>query len=220
MYSLTVCDHIMIAHSFQGAEFGPAQRMHGATFAVEAEFRAPSLDHHQLLVDIGLAKTELRKLLDTVDYSNLDENPVLKGISPVSIGDGPKWVAGQPKESMFSLYSTSIVGVFGAIVNTIEVEGILALNCNATDFYAKNKFPVYLYYNPYKEAKTVTYTSKSSVDLFDIVSKKYLAKNGSGRISIALPADEATLVVVLPVGTRLRREGTKVIADDVVIAFK
>jgi len=81
MYSLTVCDHIMIAHSFQGEEFGPAQRMHGATFAVEAEFRAPSLDHHQLLVDIGLAKTELRRLLDTVDYSNLDENPVLKGIN-------------------------------------------------------------------------------------------------------------------------------------------
>ena len=81
MYSLTVCDHIMIAHSFQGEEFGPAQRMHGATFAVEAEFRAPSLDHHQLLVDIGLAKAELRRVLDTVDYSNLDENPVLKGVN-------------------------------------------------------------------------------------------------------------------------------------------
>ena len=44
MFSLTVCDHIMIAHSFRGAEFGPAQRLHGATFAVEAEFRAPALD--------------------------------------------------------------------------------------------------------------------------------------------------------------------------------
>ncbi len=81
MFSLTVCDHIMIAHSFQGEEFGPAQRMHGATFAVEAEFRAPALDHHQLLVDIGLAKTELRRVLATVDYSNLDENPLLKGIN-------------------------------------------------------------------------------------------------------------------------------------------
>jgi 6-pyruvoyl-tetrahydropterin synthase len=81
MFSLTVCDHIMIAHSFHGEEFGPAQNMHGATFAVEAEFRAPALDHHQLLVDIGLAKTELRRVLDTVDYSNLDENPLLKGIN-------------------------------------------------------------------------------------------------------------------------------------------
>jgi 6-pyruvoyl-tetrahydropterin synthase len=81
MFSLTVCDHIMVAHSFEGEEFGPAQRMHGATFAVEAEFRAPELDHHQLLVDIGLARTELRRVLDTVDYSNLDENPEFRGIN-------------------------------------------------------------------------------------------------------------------------------------------
>ena len=81
MYSLTVCDHIMIAHSFHGEEFGPAQRLHGVTFAVEAEFRSPTIDHHQLLVDIALAKTELRRVLDTVDYSNLDENPGLQEVN-------------------------------------------------------------------------------------------------------------------------------------------
>jgi 6-pyruvoyl-tetrahydropterin synthase len=81
MFSLTVCDHIMIAHSFHGEEFGPAQKLHGATFAVEAEFRAPKLDDHQLLVDIGLAKTELRRVLDTLDYSNLDENATFKDIN-------------------------------------------------------------------------------------------------------------------------------------------
>jgi 6-pyruvoyl-tetrahydropterin synthase len=79
MFSLTVADHIMIAHSFRGAAFGPAQRMHGATYAVEAEFRAPALDELELLIDIGLAKTELRRVLDTLDYSNLDENPTLAG---------------------------------------------------------------------------------------------------------------------------------------------
>ena len=79
MFSLTVCDHIMIAHSFHGAEFGPAQRLHGATYAVEAEFRAPALDPLNLLIDIGLAKTELRRVLDTVDYHNLDELPALSG---------------------------------------------------------------------------------------------------------------------------------------------
>jgi 6-pyruvoyl-tetrahydropterin synthase len=81
MFSLTVCDHIMIAHSFRGEEFGPAQRLHGATFTVEAEFRSPKLDRLQLLVDIGLAKTELRRVLDTLDYSNLDENPTFTGIN-------------------------------------------------------------------------------------------------------------------------------------------
>ncbi|MBV8400577.1 MAG: 6-carboxytetrahydropterin synthase [Acetobacteraceae bacterium] len=79
MFSLTVCDHIMIAHSFRGDVFGPAQRLHGATYAVEAEFRASALDQLELLIDIGLAKTELRRVLDTVNYTNLDENPALKG---------------------------------------------------------------------------------------------------------------------------------------------
>jgi len=79
MYSLTVCDHIMIAHSFSGAEFGPAQRLHGATFAVEAEFRAPKLDRLNLLIDIGLAREELRRILAAVDYRNLDEVPEFSG---------------------------------------------------------------------------------------------------------------------------------------------
>ena len=79
MFSLTVCDHIMIAHSFQGEEFGPAQKLHGATYAIEAEFRAAKLDHLNLLIDIALAKTELRRVLDSLDYSNLDEKPALAG---------------------------------------------------------------------------------------------------------------------------------------------
>lgn len=79
MFSLTVSDHIMVAHSFRGAEFGPAQRVHGATFVVEAEFRAERLDELGLLVDIGLARTELRRVLDALDYRNLDELPALAG---------------------------------------------------------------------------------------------------------------------------------------------
>jgi 6-pyruvoyl-tetrahydropterin synthase len=79
MFSLTVVDHIMVAHSFRGAEFGPAQRLHGATFVVEAEFRAEQLDHLHLLIDIGLAKDELRKILSALDYRNLDEEQVFAG---------------------------------------------------------------------------------------------------------------------------------------------
>lgn len=79
MFSLTVVDHIMIAHSFRGAEFGSAQRLHGATFIVEAEFRAPQLDHLHLLVDIGLAKDHLRAILAPLDYRNLDTEEVFAG---------------------------------------------------------------------------------------------------------------------------------------------
>ncbi|MCS6854664.1 MAG: 6-carboxytetrahydropterin synthase [Elioraea sp.] len=79
MFSLTVMDHVMIAHSFRGEIFGPAQRLHGATYAVEAEFRVPSLDEHGLVVDIGLARAELRRALDSFDYRNLDELPQFAG---------------------------------------------------------------------------------------------------------------------------------------------
>lgn len=79
MYSLTVVDHIMVAHSFRGEEFGPAQRLHGATFVVEAEFRAPTIDALHLLIDIGLAKDELRKILAAMDYRNLDAEPQFAG---------------------------------------------------------------------------------------------------------------------------------------------
>jgi 6-pyruvoyl-tetrahydropterin synthase len=82
MFALTVCDHIMVAHSFRGEEFGPAQRLHGATFAVEAEFRAPRLEQpSHLLVDIGLAKQALRTALDTLDYRNLDDSPEFAGLN-------------------------------------------------------------------------------------------------------------------------------------------
>ncbi|MFC0383987.1 6-pyruvoyl trahydropterin synthase family protein [Muricoccus vinaceus] len=79
MYSLTVADHVMVAHSFRGEGFGPAQRVHGATFVVEAEFRAPRLDGANLLVDIAAARVELRRILDTFDYDNLDTLPAFAG---------------------------------------------------------------------------------------------------------------------------------------------
>jgi len=146
--------------------------------------------------------------------------PALKGISPVSIGDGPKWVAGQPAESMFSLYSTSIAGVFGAIVHTTDVEGILALDCNATDFYADNTYPVFLFYNPFGIVKTVTYLSEKEIDLYDIISKKYLAKAQSGKIALKIPAIDACLLVELPAGTKLTKEGSKLKANGTVISFR
>lgn len=146
--------------------------------------------------------------------------PELAGISPVSLGDGPKWVEGQPEETMFSLYSTSIAGIYGAIVRPTEVEGILALDCNATDFYAENPYPVYLYYNPYEEDKTVTYNSKSPVDLFNVLTKTYLAKNAGGNISIQIPSGKAVLAVELPAGTRVAYKANKLTAGDAVVAYK
>lgn len=147
------------------------------------------------------------------------KKPELKGVTPVSTGDGPKWAVGQPKESMFSLYSTSIAGIFAAIVNTTEVEGILALDCNATDFYGDNPFPEFLYYNPYNEIKTVTYQSKVPVDLFDILSRTYLAQGKQGSIAIQIPADGACLLVELPAGAPMEIDGKKLKINDKVITY-
>jgi 6-pyruvoyl-tetrahydropterin synthase len=79
MFSLTVTDHIMIAHSIRGAVFGPARKLHGNTLVVEVEFRAAALDGLNFLIDIGLARSELRKILDEFDYQNLDEHLALAG---------------------------------------------------------------------------------------------------------------------------------------------
>ena len=78
-YSVTVRDHIMIAHSFAGEMFGPAQRLHGATFVVDATFRAATLDEDGVVVDIGRASDALRGILSSLSYRNLDDEPEFAG---------------------------------------------------------------------------------------------------------------------------------------------
>ena len=79
MYAVNVRDHFMIAHSFQGAVFGPAQRMHGATYVVDLELRRQALDADGIVVDIGLATQVLREELAALNFQNLDEMPEFKG---------------------------------------------------------------------------------------------------------------------------------------------
>jgi 6-pyruvoyl-tetrahydropterin synthase len=79
MYSVTVRDHFMIAHSFRGDTFGPAQRLHGGTYVVDVEFRRPDLDAKGLVVDIGRASDTLHRLLGDLNYRNLDEVPAFAG---------------------------------------------------------------------------------------------------------------------------------------------
>jgi 6-pyruvoyltetrahydropterin/6-carboxytetrahydropterin synthase len=79
MFCLTVRDHIMVAHSFRGEVFGPAQRLHGATFVVDLELRRPDLDADGIVADIGLVGELLRSVLAPINYRNLDELPEFKG---------------------------------------------------------------------------------------------------------------------------------------------
>lgn len=79
MFSVTVRDHMMVAHSFQGEVFGPAQRLHGATYVVDATFRRVALDSDNLVVDIGRASEALHDVLGELTYRNLDDEPALAG---------------------------------------------------------------------------------------------------------------------------------------------
>jgi 6-pyruvoyl-tetrahydropterin synthase len=79
VYAVEVSDQIMVAHSFRGAIFGPAQKLHGATFVIRVAFLAESLDSHGIVVDIGRAHAALKEVLRELDYQNLDELPQFKG---------------------------------------------------------------------------------------------------------------------------------------------
>lgn len=80
-FSVTVRDHMMIAHSFIGESFGPAQRLHGATFIVDASFGADELDHDGVVVDIGRAAAVLAEITTSLTYRNLDDEPEFRGVN-------------------------------------------------------------------------------------------------------------------------------------------
>jgi 6-pyruvoyl-tetrahydropterin synthase len=81
MFAVEVRDHVMIAHSFKGELFGPAQALHGATFVVDAAFLAKSLDANGVVIDIGRAHEALKEVLAPLNYRNLDEMPEFAGIN-------------------------------------------------------------------------------------------------------------------------------------------
>jgi 6-pyruvoyl-tetrahydropterin synthase len=81
VFTVTVRDHMMIAHSFRGEVFGPAQRLHGATFVIDAAFRRAELDADGIVVDIGRAAEQLRAVVAELNYRNLDDEPAFAGMN-------------------------------------------------------------------------------------------------------------------------------------------
>jgi 6-pyruvoyl-tetrahydropterin synthase len=81
LYTVEVRDHIMIAHSFRGEVFGPAQALHGATFVVDAAFISKDVDKNNIVIDIGRAHEALKAILQPLNYKNLDDIPAFKGIN-------------------------------------------------------------------------------------------------------------------------------------------
>ena len=157
----------------------------------------------------GLKKTDV--------YNKED----LKGISPVALGDGPNWVVGQPPISMFSIYGSAHVGIFGSIIRETNVEQILQLNCLATDFYSKPAYPTYLYFNPYDEDKEIEYFNEDKpVDLYDAISHRIVATRVTGTGYFTLSANQTMLIVEIPAESKLKTVGNKTMLENIVIAYK
>jgi len=116
MFSLTVRDRVMIAHSFRGEIFGPAQRLHGATYVVDARFRRQALDADGLVVDIGKAAAALRAVLADFDYRNLDEEPAFAGRNTTT-----EFLAGEIHTRLCARLADGELGVAPADIATIEI---------------------------------------------------------------------------------------------------
>ena len=156
--------------------------------------------------------------LKKTDAYNKEE---LRSVSPVALGDGPNWVIGQPEISMFSIYGSAHVGIFGAIIRETNVENILQLNCLATDFYRNPAYPTYIYYNPYSEDKKIDYfNGDSAVDLFDAISLKIVAKNIKKQGAFIIPANKTMLIVAIPSGSELERHENKTMVGDITVAYQ
>ncbi|MBN2480430.1 MAG: hypothetical protein JXB19_01720 [Bacteroidales bacterium] len=145
----------------------------------------------------------------------------LEGVSPVALGDGPNWVIGQPELSMFSIYGSAHVGIFGSIIRETNVAKILQLNCLATDFYRKPAYPTYLYYNPYDEDQQIAYFNEDApVDLYDAISHRIVARHVTDEGLFTLPANLAMLIVAVPPESKLEKRGERIMLDNVIIAYK
>jgi len=116
MYSLTVRDHFMIAHSFAGDRFGPARRLHGATYVVDATFRRRELDVDDLVVDIGQASEVLASILAQYNYANLDEMAQFRGRNTTT-----EFLAGVIQQQLVEAARNNELGPDSAALDSIQV---------------------------------------------------------------------------------------------------
>jgi hypothetical protein len=141
---------------------------------------------------------------------------------PVAQGDGPLWVPGKnPEVSQFSVYGSAHAGIFGGIIKTTEVPGILQLDLLAADFFRDKAYPSYLYYNPYDSERTITLSlpGRRKTDLYNAATGKFISRRSSSSAKIKLPAKEAAVIVCIPSGGTQSFEGQKLLVDGVVVDY-
>lgn len=145
-----------------------------------------------------------------------------KGITPFAQGDGPLWAPGNPPESMFSVYGSGHVGIFGGLIQPTNVSQILQIDCRATDMFRRSDaYPTYLFFNPYRETKSVTMNvGTKSVDVYDSVSRKILRRGVTGQVSFEVTGDAARLLVLVPGGSKYVVDSGKLLAGGAVVDYR
>ncbi|MFO7446240.1 MAG: LamG-like jellyroll fold domain-containing protein [Ignavibacteriaceae bacterium] len=139
------------------------------------------------------------------------------GISPFATGDA---IAGGWGETNLALYGSSHAGIFGGIIDTTNVEKILKLDLNRTDYFAKLSYPSFLFYNPYDQVKSVELNIGTGVyDIYDAVSNSFVKNNVSGNAIIDIPADDALIAVIIPSGGMISYDLNKMFVNGIVVDF-
>ncbi len=139
-------------------------------------------------------------------------------VSPYATGDAirNKWA-----RTDLALYAGSHAGVLGAIVHPTNVAGILRLDLLATDYFRLPAYPTYLLYNPYNEARPVEVeVGTDPRDVYDAVSHTFLVRDAVGKVVVTIPPDSAVMLVLVPTGKEVVREGRKLVVDGVVIDWR
>lgn len=151
-----------------------------------------------------------------IAYEGLNQNWMAK--TPYAMGDPLRWGWG---ETDFGIYGSSHVGIFGGIIARTNVEKVLQLDCLKTDFFRDKAYPTYLYYNPHSTTKTVSVdVGSAKADIYDAVSKKFLAVGVKGKAGIRLPANSAAVVVIAPAGGKVEYKDKKMLINSVVVDYK
>ena len=177
-------------------------------------------DEHETIPQLAEVTKGVIGYEGIIKQSSYKAHENLKG--PVAQGDGPLWVPGQnPEESQFSVYGSGHVGIFGSIIRTTNVKGILQLNLLATDFFSDKAYPSFLYYNPYDTKKKVSINVEQNkkVDLYNSVSGSFVARNVSSSCKIKLAPESAAVIVCVPSGGKITYEGSKMLVDGIVVDY-
>lgn len=177
-------------------------------------------DEHETIPQLAEVTKGVIGYEGIIKQSSYKAHENLKG--PVAQGDGPLWVPGKnPEESQFSVYGSGHVGIFGSIIRTTNVKGILQLNLLATDFFSDKAYPSFLYYNPYDTSKKVLIKVEKGkkVDLYNTVSGSFVARNVSSSKKIKLAPESAAVIVCVPSGGIITYEGSKMLVDGIVVDY-